>query len=50
MSARKETLNPSNCECEYNKSYNVDKYLDNSDCKYKKKIKKNKKNSWSTAY
>ena len=28
--------NPSNCECEYDKSCNIGEYLDYSDCKCKK--------------
>ena len=30
--------NPSNCECECNKSCNISQYLDYSDCKCKKKL------------
>ena len=31
-------FNPSNCECEYDKSCNIGQYLDYSDCKCKKKL------------
>ena len=30
--------NPSNCQCECNKSCDVGEYLDYSNCKYRKKI------------
>ena len=30
--------NPSNCECECDKSCNIGDYLDYSSCKYRKKI------------
>ena len=30
--------NPSNCECEFDKSCNIGEYLDYSDCKCKKKL------------
>ena len=30
--------NPSNCECECDKSCNIDKYLDYSSCKCRKKL------------
>ena len=30
--------NPSNCECECDKSCNIGEYLDYSSCKYKKKL------------
>ena len=31
-------FNPSNCECECDKSCNISQYLDDSDCKCKKKL------------
>ena len=34
----KDELNPSNCECECDKSCHVGQYLDYENCKYKKKI------------
>ena len=34
----KDELNPSNCECECDKSCDVGQYLDYENCKYKKKI------------
>ena len=30
-------FNPSNCECECDKSYNIGEYLDNKNCKFRKK-------------
>ena len=30
--------NPSNCECEYDKSYGVGKYLDYENCKSRKRL------------
>ena len=30
--------NPSNCECEYDKSFNIGEYLDYLNCKYRKKL------------
>ena len=32
------TLNPSNCECECDKSCNVGEYLDYANCKFRKKL------------
>ena len=31
-------FNPSNCQCECDKSYNIGEYLDYSDCKCRKKL------------
>ena len=33
-----ESKNPSNCECECDKSCNIGEYLDYSSCKYRKNI------------
>ena len=30
--------NPSNCQCEYDKSCDVGEYLDYENCKYRKKL------------
>ena len=31
-------MNPSNCECEFDKTCDVGKYLDYENCKYRKKL------------
>ena len=35
---KRSILNPSNCECECDKSYDVGEYLDYENCKCRKKL------------
>ena len=38
--AIKDICNPSNCECEWDKSCDIGEYLDYENCKCRKKIKR----------
>ena len=44
MCDKGDIWNPSNCECEYDKSCDIGEYLDYSNCKCKTKI------NWSTGW